>query len=91
MHSEYRNLEDLIYSVDTTARTVTRVIIFEDIKHIVQNRKGIFVSKRNAASLEESINFIINNYENIQESMSKNSLPTKKDFILKLSNILGSS
>ena len=77
--------------IDESLARMRPVIIFEDIKHIVQNRKGIFVSKRNAASLEESINFIINNYENIQESMSKNSLPTKKDFILKLSNILGSS
>ena len=30
IHSEYRNLEDLIYSVDTTARTVTRLRIYAD-------------------------------------------------------------
>ena len=30
MHSEMRNLEDLIYSVDTTARTMTRLRIYAD-------------------------------------------------------------
>tara|TARA_B110000438_G_scaffold259539_1_gene269001 strand:- start:91 stop:1107 length:1017 start_codon:yes stop_codon:yes gene_type:complete len=77
--------------VDESLARKRPVIIFEDIKHIVQNKKGIFVSKRNATSLEETINFIIKNYENIQKSMTKNTLPTKKDFILKLSNILSSS
>jgi hypothetical protein len=77
--------------VDESLARMRPVIIFDDIKHIVQNKKGIFVSKRNATSLEETINFIIKNYENIQKSMTKNTLPTKKDFILKLSNILSSS
>ena len=74
--------------IDESLARMRPVIIFEDIKHIVQNKKGIFVSKRNIISLEKTINFIINNYENIQESMTKNNLPTKKDFISKLSNIL---
>ena len=77
--------------IDESLARKRPVIIFEDIKHIVQNKKGIFVSKRNVASLEETINFIINNYEDIQKSMTKNIHPTKKDFILKLSNILSSS
>ena len=74
--------------IDESLARMRPVIIFEDIKHIIQNKKGIFVSKRNVTSLEKTINFIINNYENIQESMTKNNLPTKKDFISKLSNIL---
>jgi len=64
------------------------VIIFEEIKHIIQNRKGIFVSKRNSKSLLEMINFIIKNYEIIQKSMQANTLPTKKDFILQMTSIL---
>ena len=77
--------------IDESLARMRPVIIFEDIKHIVQNKKGIFVSKRNVISLEKTINFIINNYENIQESMTKNNLPTKKDFISKLSNILSTT
>jgi len=77
--------------IDESLARMRPVIIFDDIKHIVQNKKGIFVSKRDPSSLEETIKFIINNYENIQKSMTKNNLPTKKDFISKLSNILISS
>ena len=77
--------------IDESLARMRPVIIFEDIKHIIQNKKGIFVSKRNAASLEETINFIIKNYNNIQESMNKNNLPTKKDFILNLGNVLNLS
>ena len=66
------------------------VIIFEEICHIIQNKKGIFVAKRNATSLLETINFVMKNYINIQESMTKNILPTKKEFISQMSNILNS-
>ena len=39
------------------------VIIFEEIKHVVGNKKGIFVSKRNSNSLIETINYIKKNYK----------------------------
>ena len=62
-----------------------------EINHIIQNRKGIFVSKRNAKSLLETINFIMTNYQNIQESILENKLPTKQEFISQISNILQSN
>ena len=74
--------------VDESLARARPVIIFEEIKHIIQNRKGIFVSKRDVKSLIETINFIMKNYINIQESMFENKLPTKKDFISKMTNIL---
>ena len=64
------------------------VIIFEDINHIIGNKKGIFVSKRNSSALIDKINFIIKNYLNIQKDMEQNKLPVKKDFIIKMNNIL---
>ena len=64
------------------------VIIFEEIKHIIQNKEGIFVSKRNAKSLVETINFIIKNYAKIQEKMKKNKLPTKQVFISQITQVL---
>tara|TARA_Y100000590_G_scaffold456409_1_gene606966 strand:- start:631 stop:1650 length:1020 start_codon:yes stop_codon:yes gene_type:complete len=67
------------------------VIIFEEIKHIIQNRKGIFVSSRNVKSLLETINLIMKNYISIQKSMEENKLPTKKEFILQMSKILNSN
>ena len=64
------------------------VIIFEDIAHVIRNRKGIFVSKRNIKSLEETIEFIISNYSNIREELKANILPTKKNFINELKKII---
>ena len=77
--------------IDESLARLRPVIIFEEIKHIIQNKKGIFVSKRNIMSLTDTINFIIGNYENIQQEMSKNKLPTKKDFIKQMSDILSSN
>ena len=64
------------------------VIIFEDIRHVVQSRNGIFVSQRNLESLVNTIEFIMKDYKNIQQSMNKNKLPTKKDFVTQMNNIL---
>ena len=64
------------------------VIIFEEIAHVVKEKEGIFVCKRNAKSLIEKIEFIINNYEEIQSKVKKNKLPTKESFIDQLSDSL---
>ena len=77
--------------IDESLARARPVIIFDEINHVIQNRKGIFVSKRNAKSLLETINFIMKNYENIQESILENKLPTKQEFISKISNILQSN
>ena len=57
------------------------VIIFEEIKHVIGDKKGIFVSKRNFLSFQSTLNQIKKNYKNIQKEMRKNKLPTNKDFI----------
>jgi len=77
--------------VDESLARARPVIVFEEIKHIIQNRKGIFVSKRNAKSFQETIDFIMKNYTSIQESMTNNKLPTKKEFVLQMNNILSSN
>ena len=77
--------------IDESLSRKRPVIIFKEIEHIIQNRKGIFVANRNANSLMETISFIMKNYKNIQASMEENKLPTKKEFISKMSNILNSN
>ena len=77
--------------IDESLARMRPVIIFKEIQHVIQNRKGIIVSKRNVKSLLETIDFIMKNYINIQESMTKNKLPTKKEFISQMSNILSSN
>ena len=65
------------------------VIIFDDIKHVIGGKKGIFVSKRNFINFFGTLNNIKKNYKKIQKEMKKNKLPIYKDFIEKLSqNIL---
>ena len=57
------------------------VIVFEDIQHIIGNKKGIFVSKRNFINFFGRLNNIKKNYAKIQKDMKKNKLPTYKEFI----------
>jgi len=77
--------------IDESLARIRPVIIFEEIQHVIQNRKGIFVSKRNVKSLLEKIHFIMKNYQNIQESILENKLPTKQEFISQMNNILQSN
>jgi len=74
--------------VDESLSRLRPVIIFDDISHIVQNKLGVFVSKRDVNSLSKTIEFIMQNYSNIQENMRKNILPTKEKFFLQMNKIL---
>ena len=64
------------------------VVIFNEIDHVIQSRAGIFISDRNYESLNKTIRHIDENYENIQELMKKNKLPTFDNFIDNLSEII---
>ena len=59
------------------------VIIFEEIKHVIGNKKGIFVAKRNFINFFGTLNNIKKNYKRIQKDMKKNKLPTNKEFLEK--------
>ena len=64
------------------------VIIFTEIEHVIEERKGIFVSKRNKEDLLKTIEHIKKNYKEIQAAISNNNLPTKEKFLKDMSNIL---
>jgi len=64
------------------------VVIFEDIKHVIGDKKGIFVTKRNFLSFLGILNNIKKNYKKIQKDMKKNKLPTNKEFIDKFIKII---
>ena len=57
------------------------VIVFEEIKHVIGDKKGIFVAKRNFINFFGTLNHIKKNYKKIQKDMMKNKLPTNKEFI----------
>jgi len=59
------------------------VIIFDEIKHIIGDKKGIYVSKRNFINFFGTLNHIKKNYRRIQKDMKKNKLPTNKEFLEK--------
>lgn len=65
------------------------IIIFEEIKHILDNRNGIFICKRNKKNIDRTINYIFRNYKKIQREISKNNFYTKDNFkkeLLELTN-----
>ena len=64
------------------------VIIFPEIKHVIQNFKGIYVSQRNCMDLKKKVRFIMKNYESINKKILKNKIITKKDFQKDLLKIL---
>jgi glycosyltransferase involved in cell wall biosynthesis len=67
------------------------VIIFEEIKHVIGDKKGIFVSKRNFKSLFETIIYIKKNHKEIIKQMGQNNLPTNKDFMKEFGNLITNS
>jgi len=76
------------YVVDEALSRKRPVIIFEDIAYIARDKKGIFVSKRDINSFSETTKYIMDNYHEIQKEMEKNVLPTKKDMIKQISDII---
>ena len=57
------------------------VIVFEEIEHVIGDKKGIFVAKRNFLNFFGTLNHIKKSYKKIQKDMMKNKLPTNKEFI----------
>ena len=76
------------YVVDESLARVRPVIIFEEISYVVNNKKGIFVCKRDAESVLKTTNFILNNYDKIQREIRENNLPTKKSMLKQISDII---
>jgi glycosyltransferase involved in cell wall biosynthesis len=67
------------------------VIVFNEIKHVKSNLRGIFICDRRSYDLKKKINYILLNYKKIQKEMKKNNLTTKKSFQKKLLKILDAS
>ena len=76
--------------LDEALSRLRPVIIFPEIAHVKRNRDGVLVSERKSKSLEDTIKYIINNYENIQKKMYNNVLPTKASFLNEIVNIVNS-
>ena len=61
------------------------VIIFDDIQHVIGKKKGIFVAKRNFSNFLQILNEIKKNIQTIEKDMTRNKLPTNKEFLDQIS------
>jgi len=64
------------------------VIVFDEIKHVKKNFKGVFICKRNAKDLKKKIFYILKNYNKIFYEMKINKILTKKNFKDELNKII---
>ena len=64
------------------------VIIFNEIKYVVNKRHGVFSVKRNFNELLKKINFIRKKNKLINNNLVKNRLPKKNDFLDELYRIV---
>ena len=76
------------YVVDESLARKRPVIVFEDIAHIIKERKGIFVSKRTIDSFCETTKHVMQNYNKIQKSIEENKFPLKEDMLKQISDII---
>ena len=76
------------YVVDEALARRRPVLIFEDIKHIIKGRNGIFVSERNIDSLTRTIEHIMKNYFDIQKEIEKNRFPLEGNMFKQISKII---
>jgi len=77
--------------IDEALSRLKPVIVFKDIKHVINNRIGIFCRKRELIKLKETIYFIANNYNQICNDIKKNELPTKKRLLDDFYKIISSN
>ena len=80
--------EGYTYVFDESLARKSPVIIFEVISYVVNNKKGIFITRRDTVSLNKTTDYILENYNKIQQEISGNELPTKKSMLKQISDII---
>ena len=76
------------YVVDESLARRRPVLIFEDIKHIIKGRKGIYVSERNIDALTKTVKFIMENYYDIQKEIDQNKFPLEEDMFKQIAGVI---
>ena len=74
--------------IDEALSRMRPVIIFNDIKYVIQDRYGVFSVSRNHKELAKIIDYITDNNKSIFAQLKKNKLPQRKDFLKNLYNII---
>lgn len=74
--------------LDEALSRLKPVIIFSEIRYVINGRLGVFCTKRRPEKLSETIYYIVNNYNKIRNDIKKNVLPTRKIFLDSLFKII---
>jgi glycosyltransferase involved in cell wall biosynthesis len=74
--------------VDESLSRMRPVIIFNDIKYVIQDRRGVFSINRNHKELIKTINYLKNNNQLIFNQLKKNKLPQRNDFLKSFHKII---
>ena len=74
--------------IDESLARMRPVIVFNDIKYVIQKRYGVFSIKRSASKLARIINYIKRNDKLIFNQLKKNKLPQRIDFLKNLDKII---
>jgi glycosyltransferase involved in cell wall biosynthesis len=74
--------------IDESLSRMRPVIIFNDIKYVIQDRHGVFSVNRNHQDLIKIINYLKNNSQFVFNLLKKNKLPQRKDFLKSLYKVI---
>ena len=74
--------------IDEALARMRPVIVFDDIKHVINNRYGVFSVERDAKKLIKLIKFIKKNNHSLYSKLKKNNLPQKQKFLEDLNKII---
>ena len=77
--------------IDEALSRMRPVIVFDDIKYVINKRYGVFSVKRNSEELIKVINFIKENNQLISHRLKKNKLPKKEVFLKNLYKIISAA
>ena len=70
--------------IDESLSRMRPVVIFNDIRYVIQGRYGVFSINRNHQELVKIFNYLKNNKKKVFDQMKKNKLPQRKDFLKSL-------
>jgi glycosyltransferase involved in cell wall biosynthesis len=74
--------------IDESLSRMRPVIIFNDIKYVIQDRYGVFSVDRNHQELIKIIDYLKNNNQLVFDQLKKNKLPQRKDFLKSLYEVI---
>jgi glycosyltransferase involved in cell wall biosynthesis len=74
--------------IDESLSRMRPVIIFNDIKHVIQDRYGVFSINRSHEELIKIIKYLKNNNLFVFNQLRKNKLPQRKDFLKSLYKVI---